>query len=145
MTATSEIEVVELFNRLIRACNASEAAFAIAAQSVNRLDLKRLFETYAKQRRRFATELAAELARIGGVLEPAVDGSDAKAAARPIEGDSAVLSKLERVEEETMKCYRSADAIELRQPLRAVIDRQTAAVVASGQRLSERPFSKKSA
>jgi uncharacterized protein (TIGR02284 family) len=152
VTAPPEIKAVELLNRLVQACRASETNFTIASQSVRRPDLKRLFDTYSKQRRRFATELEVEVARLGGVLEPRNGDSRVERRAMPrmvfaaIESDNTVVAKLANAENQTVGGYQEAATIELRSPIRAVIDRHTTAVLAGQNRIRElMPPSKKSA
>jgi uncharacterized protein (TIGR02284 family) len=131
---------VDLLNQLIKACRDSERRFAIAADTAHRLDLKRLFATYAKQRRRFAAELRVEVARLGGVLEFNGDlqgerRTVSRLAFAPTGDDNTLVEKLTHAENEAAQTYMEAEHVELNAPLRAVIDRQRTAIVAGRERI----------
>jgi uncharacterized protein (TIGR02284 family) len=123
-------------NDLIQTCRDGEQGFRTAAQHVETPELRRLFDTYANQRRDFAAELAAEMERLGG--EPAQSGSvlgslhrgwmSMRSTVRPVD-DDAIVTECARGEDSARQAYESALAGDLTPPVRPMIERQLARIV----------------
>jgi hypothetical protein len=146
--SNTAIEIVELLNQLIEACHASERNLTIAADSVRSVETKRLFATYAKQRRRFADELRVELARLGGILESGNEPAVSRITPRPGAAiqDDALVSLVAEAENQLLVCYEGAEHTDVQPPLRMRIDRQRMAIKAARDCVQNLPrHSKRSA
>src|SRR5205807_4543019 len=108
-------KAVSVLNHLIETCKDGQEGFKHAAQGVKSSHLKSLFMEFAEQRAQFASQLRAEVARLGGKPEAgsSVTGSlhrgwtNLKAA---ISGGSeaAIISECERGEDIARDTYRDA-------------------------------------
>jgi uncharacterized protein (TIGR02284 family) len=124
-------DVISTLNELIQTCKDGEQGFTTAADGVSDPDLKRLFMTYAEQRGRFASELQAEVARLGGDperkgsvvaslhrgwmnLKAAVTGND----------DEAVIAAAETGEDVAKESYDKALRESLPADVREIVQRQ---------------------
>lgn len=126
---TSEIR--STLNSLIATAKDGEEGFRAAAEKLQNTEYRRIFEHFASQRARFASELQNEVSRIGGTAETsghvtgaihrgwislvdAVTGTD----------DHAILAEAERGEDAAVKSYRDAMAKDLPSDIRSVIEGQ---------------------
>ncbi|HSE92226.1 MAG TPA: PA2169 family four-helix-bundle protein [Methylomirabilota bacterium] len=108
----SDDKVLEVLNDLVETCRDGEQGFRTAADAVSDTHIRRLFSTYSEQRGRFATELSAEIERLGG--DPERRGSVAGSAHRgwmnirsAVSGGStdSVLAEAERGEDAAKAAY----------------------------------------
>ena len=118
-------------NDLIATLKDGEEGFRTSAEKLTNTEYRRLFDTYARQRGRFATELQSEVARIGG--EPQATGSTSGALHRGWIGlksaltgsdDHAILSEAERGEDSAVSTYRDALSKDLPSDIRDAVERQ---------------------
>jgi uncharacterized protein (TIGR02284 family) len=138
---TTLTDTVETLSELVHLCRKSEESFRRAAQSVNKVELRRLFDTYAKQSARFALQLEVELVRLGGVLDRPGDleeGLSGRARLKfPATNTTNVVDECSHIEDELVRGYQAALHAELPQPIQNVIERQITAIVAASNRLHD--------
>ncbi len=124
-------DYISTLNDLVETCKDGAEGFQKAAENVKLSDLKTLFNEYAQQRQKFASELQMEISRIGG--DPATGGSVAGAVHRgwmDIKGaftgkdDHTILEEAERGEDVAIRAYQDALGVDLPSDLRSVVDRQ---------------------
>ena len=117
-------KTIDTLNKLIETCKDGEYGFHSCAEHTKTADLKALFERRAEDCRRGATELQAEVRRLGG--EAATDSSATGSLHRgwvavvgTLSGysDKQMLDECERGEDAALERYRDA----LKQPLPADI------------------------
>jgi len=134
--------IISRLNDLIAACKDREQGYRTAAEGASNKDLKALLETYAKQSAGFVAELQAEVSRRGGA--PAETGSLTgwltrgwQHLASVVSGgdDGAVIAGCQRGEEAAQAAYEAALADALPNEVRAVVERQYAAVKSGHDRL----------
>lgn len=142
----AEKQVIATLNELFKWCKASEKGFAVAAVGIHNRGLKSLFKTYAQQRFEFATELHAEVQRLGG--KPKATGSFRAAihrgwidlTAAMIIGqenrENAVLAECVRGESFIVRAYQDASKQELPPATRAIVERQYEQIRAVSERVS---------
>ncbi len=115
-------KTIDTLNSLIETCKDGEYGFRSCAEHTKTADLRALFERRAEDCRRGATELQAEVRRLGGEAE--TDSSTTGALHRgwvavvgTLSGysDHAILDECERGEDAALERYRDA----LKQPLPA--------------------------
>jgi uncharacterized protein (TIGR02284 family) len=64
--AVEPVEIMKQLNPLIETCKDGEQGYRTAAKVVATSELKQLLESFANRRELFATELQAEVERLGG-------------------------------------------------------------------------------
>jgi hypothetical protein len=77
---------------------------------------------------------------MGGVLEESDASSGAAAHKLQIaraDDEQTLLAKLAHTEDQTVRCYQRAGSLELSPPHRTIIERQTVALLAARNRISE--------
>ena len=117
-------DVIDTLNDLIETCKDGEQGFRACAEHIEAPTLKTAFTTRADECRGGATELQAEVARLGGKAE--TDGSASGALHRGWVnvksalggGDLAILEECERGEDAALKSYRDA----MKEPLPAEVE-----------------------
>lgn len=137
-------DVISTLNNLIETCKDGQQGFQRAAEVVENSELKTLFHTYAQQRAQFASELQAEVRRLGG--DPEETGSVAaslhrgwiniKSAVRGAE-ESAVVSEAERGEDAAVKNYQEALRGEMPSVIRDLVERQERQVKEAHDRIRD--------
>jgi uncharacterized protein (TIGR02284 family) len=141
MAAPKE-DVISRLNTLIEACKDREQGYRTAAEGARNQDLKALLQSYQGQSAGFVAELQGEVTRRGGA--PAGTGSLTgwltrgwQHLASVVSGgdDRAVIAGCERGEEAASAAYEAALAEPLPDDVRAVAERQYAAVKAGLDRL----------
>jgi uncharacterized protein (TIGR02284 family) len=141
MAAPKE-DVISRLNGLIEACKDREQGHRTAADGARNQDLRALLHSYEEQSAGYVAELQAEVKRLGG--EPAETGSLTgwltrgwQQLASVVSGgdDGAVIAACERGEEAARAAYEAALAQPLPKKVRAVVERQYAAVTAAHDRL----------
>jgi uncharacterized protein (TIGR02284 family) len=134
--------VISSLNGLIEACKDREQGYRTAAEGARNQDLKALLHSYQEQSAGYVAELQAEVTRLGG--SPAETGSLTGWLTRgwqhltAIVGggdDRAVFVGCERGEDAARAAYEAVLAGPLPKQVRAVIERQYAAVKAGHDRL----------
>lgn len=129
--ATTNSDTVSTLNNLIETCKDGENGFSTAAEGVQKSDLKALFNNYAQQRAKFATELQSEVRRLGG--DPEKTGSVAATLHRgwiniksTVTGmdETAVLAECERGEDSAKKNYEEALRENLPAEVQTIVQRQ---------------------
>ena len=124
-------DTISMLNTLIETCENGQKGYATAADAVKDVRYKDLLRRNADQRGRFASELQAEVLRLGG--KPKDSGTAAGAMHRgwielrtavTSKDEKAVLEECERGEDHAVKSYRDALAKPLAEPARAVVARQ---------------------
>ena len=139
-------EIISTINGLIETLKDGQRGFKEAAEAVEDLQLKTLFNEYSLQRSRFAGELQSEAIRLGE-SKPEDSGSvsgamhrawiDLKSAVTSGD-DHAILAECERGEDSAMKEYRDAmEKEELSSPIRQIVSRQFTEVQNAHDRIKE--------
>jgi uncharacterized protein (TIGR02284 family) len=134
-------DVVTTLSELMRVCRSAQRVYWQAAQAINLIELRRLLETFAKQRRRFAAQLEIEVVRLGGVLDTE-RGSRAEHSGKArmksaVSGDGAIIASCARIEDESVRAYEEALLTDLEPPLHTVVERQRDAIVAAADRIGD--------
>jgi len=129
--AMANEQVVEVLNRLIQTCKDGENGFRTAAGGVKTPELKHLFESYSSERARFASELQAEVQRLGS--KPQDSGSVAGVLHRGwinikamVTGqhEAAIITECVGGEDAAMKTYEEASQSGLPEAIQSVVARQ---------------------
>jgi uncharacterized protein (TIGR02284 family) len=129
--AISNDDAISYLNNLIETCKDGQNGFQTAADGVQRSELKTLFHTYAQQRAQFASELQAEVRRLGG--DPEKTGSVAATLHRgwiniksAVTGkdEHSVIAECERGEDSAVKNYEEALKANLPANIQSSIQRQ---------------------
>lgn len=129
--ATANNDTISTLNNLVETCKDGENGFRTAAEGVQKSDLKALFNNYMQQRAQFASELQAEVRRLGG--DPEKTGSIAATLHRgwiniksTVTGmdETAVLAECERGEDSAVKNYQEAMRENLPAEAQTVVQRQ---------------------
>lgn len=128
-------DTISTLNGLIEVCKDGENGFRTAAEGVKTADYRTLFSTYAQQRAQFASELQAEVRRLGG--DPEKTGSIAASLHRGWinikstvtgEDEGAVLAECERGEDSAVSNYQDAMKANLPADVNTVVQRQYAQI-----------------
>jgi uncharacterized protein (TIGR02284 family) len=143
--AIDKDDVISTLNNLIETCKDGQQGFQTAAEGVKSSELKTLFHTYAQQRAQFASELQAEVRRLGG--DPEQTGSVAASlhrgwinlmSALSSNEPHAVLAECERGEDAAVANYRNAlKEQELELESISLIQRQAAGVQEAHDRIKQ--------
>ena len=113
--SVSNDDVISTLNGLIETCKDGQDGFTVAAEGIERSDLKSLFYEFAQQRSQFAGELQSLVQGLGGDpedssslagtlhrgwinIKSAVTGQD----------EASILSECERGEDNAKKMYKEA-------------------------------------
>ncbi len=124
-------EIRSTLNHLIETLKDGEQGFRDSADKLKYSDYAATFRAIASERASFASELQAEVARLGG--KPETSGSTAGAVHRGWIGlkaalsgndDHAILAEAERGEDGAVKAYRDALSKDLPTDIRKVVERQ---------------------
>jgi uncharacterized protein (TIGR02284 family) len=124
-------DAIGVLNDLIQTCRDGQDGFHTAADGVKDPNLKRLFTSYAQQRREFTEELQREVRQLGG--DPERSGHAAGAvhrgwinikAAVTGKDDGAIISECERGEDIAKRNYQHALEETLPSDVRLLIERQ---------------------
>ncbi len=130
-TTTDRNETIGILNHLITTCKDGENGFSLAADAIDREDMKTLFTELSAQRAQFAHELQGCVTTLGG--NPTDHGTplatlhrgwiDIKAAITG-HSDHAIIAECERGEDAAVKSYEHAIEKALPADCMAVIRRQ---------------------
>src|SRR5258708_35202271 len=152
-TMAQQKEVISTINGLIETLKDGEKGFKEAAEAVKDPQLKSLFQEYAQQRSRFATELQTQ-ARNLGESDPEKTSSTAGAMHRAwinlksavtSGDDKAILSECERGEDSAVHEYQEAMQDGLTGPAREIAARQFTEIKSAHDRVKQlRDATKKS-
>ena len=121
-------QVISVLNGLIETCKDGEYGFKTAADGLDDMQIKSLFQQYSRQRGEMARELQLEVRRLGG--DPDKSGSVAGAAHRgwiniksvvTRKDDGSIVAEAERGEDSAKRMYEAA--------LNEALPTQTAALV----------------
>ena len=106
---------ISTLNSLIETCNDGAQGFRTAAEGIQDVSIRELFNSYARQRSTFAEQLRAEVRRLGGTPDEggSVSGSVHRGwmnlkAAIAGKTDSAIISEAERGEDVAVAAYQQA-------------------------------------
>jgi uncharacterized protein (TIGR02284 family) len=108
-------QVISVLNGLIETCKDGEYGFKAAADGLQDVQIKSLFQQYSRQRGEMARELQLEVRRLGG--DPDKSGSVAGAAHRGwiniksvVTGkdDGSIVAEAERGEDSAKRMYEAA-------------------------------------
>mgnify|MGYP001571289198 CR=1 FL=1 len=128
-------DVIELMNDLTECCKDGAAGYEKASRDADSLSLKGVFTRLSEERGQFATELQAEVSRLGGVpeLRGTVAGAmhrgwnDVKSALGGRD-DAAILVDCEHGEDTAKKNFDAAAAKHLPMTVHSIVSRQAEAV-----------------
>jgi uncharacterized protein (TIGR02284 family) len=124
-------EIIETLNGLIETCLDGQEGFRTAAENVRNSEFRRLFNIFSQQRAQFASELQAEVHRLGGEADKS--GSVAGTVHRGwinlksaiMRGDEAsVIAECQRGEEAAVASYQEALRADLPLDVQYVVKRQ---------------------
>jgi uncharacterized protein (TIGR02284 family) len=108
-------QVISVLNGLIETCKDGEYGFKTAADGLEDVQIKSLFQQYSRQRGEMARELQLEVRRLGG--DPDQSGSVAGAAHRgwiniksvvTRKDDGSIVAEAERGEDSAKRMYEEA-------------------------------------
>jgi uncharacterized protein (TIGR02284 family) len=108
-------EVISTLNSLIETCKDGQEGYRLAAESMENLDVRTLFNMYSQQRAHFAAELNNEVLHHGG--EPAESGHISASlhrgwmnlkAAIGAKSEASIIDECERGEDSAMESYQDA-------------------------------------
>lgn len=145
-------DVISTLNGLIETNKDGQEGFKQAAEGVRNSEIKSAFYEYSQQRAQFAGELQTAVRELGGDPESAgsVTGSlhrgwiNIKSAVTG-QDDQAILNEAERGEDSAKNAYQSALEEELPANVRAIVERQAAAVQQAHDRVKAMRDSAKTA
>jgi uncharacterized protein (TIGR02284 family) len=135
-------KVITTLNELLQTCHDGTKGFRACAKDVKSTKLVPVFEAGARRCEGGATELAAEIRKLGG--EPASGGSVSGALYRvwtdlvsTLSGHSekAVLEQCERAEDEAKKIYEKAIALDLPPAIKSLVTQQFAGLKENHDRI----------
>lgn len=129
--ATDTSEIRSTLNDLIQTAKDGEEGFRTSAEKLQNTEFRRIFENFASQRSRYASELQSQVSRVGGTAETSGHASaalhrgwiDLKSALTGND-DHAILAEAERGEDVAVKAYRDAIAKDLPSDIRSLIESQ---------------------
>ena len=139
---TDKDKAISTLNNLIETCKDGENGFRTAAAGVKDGELKTLFDTYSRQRAKFAAALQDEIRVLGG--DPEKSGSTAAVLHRgwiniksTVTGqdEGAVISECERGEDSAVRNYEEALKENLPADVKATVQRQFAQVKEAHDRI----------
>ena len=142
MADNANQDAVKHLNTLISTNKDSQKGFQEAAEEAESSEYKRLFNEYAGQRGRFASELQNEVRSLGG--DPAEGGSAAAAAHRVWldvrnavtgKGDHDIIAECERGEDVAVERYKNVLDETLPVNVQEIVRRQYADVQAAHDRI----------
>ena len=145
-------DVISTLNNLIETNKDGQEGFKTAAEGVQNSDIKSAFYEYAQQRSQFAGELQTAVRELGG--DPENSGSISGAihqgwinikSAVTGQDDQAILNEAERGEDSAKAAYKSALEEELPANIRAIVEKQSAAVQQAHDKVKAMRDSAKSA
>jgi len=125
-------EVIDILNDLIRCCTNGEEGFRIAAESIRNSEFRRLFNIFSQQRAQFASELRAEIHRLGGsaTLDTATASTGTEPSKSslkyftPAADECAVIMQCQQREETAVNSYQEALKADLPLDVQYVVKRQ---------------------
>jgi uncharacterized protein (TIGR02284 family) len=139
---TDNDKAISTLNNLIETCKDGENGFRTAAAGVKDGELKILFDTYSRQRAKFAAALQDEIRVLGG--DPEKSGSTAAVLHRgwiniksAVTGqdEGAVISECERGEDSAVRNYEDALKENLPADAKSTVQRQFAQVKEAHDRI----------
>ncbi|MGI9055522.1 MAG: PA2169 family four-helix-bundle protein [Pyrinomonadaceae bacterium] len=145
-------DVISTLNGLIETNKDGQEGFKTAAEGVKNSEIKSAFYEYAQQRSQFAGELQTSVRELGG--DPEDSGSVSGAihqgwinikSAVTGQDETAILNEAERGEDSAKSAYKSALEEELPANVRAVVERQSAAIQQAHDKVKAMRDSAKSA
>ena len=137
-------DVISTLNGLIETCKDGQDGFKVAAEGVERSDLKSTFYELAQQRSQFAGELQGLVRELGG--DPESTGSTSAALHRGwiniksiVTGkdDLSILEECERGEDSAKKNYEDATKSSLPSNVNSVVQQQATQVKAAHDRVRD--------
>jgi uncharacterized protein (TIGR02284 family) len=130
-TEKTNEEVISTLNSLIETCKDGQEGYRLAADSIDNLDVRTLFNMYSQQRAHFAGELNNEVLHHGG--EPASSGHVSASlhrgwmnlkAAIGAKSEASIIDECERGEDAAMEAYQDALKKQLPGDLLAIVEEQ---------------------
>jgi uncharacterized protein (TIGR02284 family) len=141
-TKISNVDVIATLNGLIETCKDGLEGFKLAAEELERTDLKTLFYEFSQQRARFFGELQSLVSQLGG--DPEESGSFAGTVHRGWmnlktaligKDEAAILNECERGEDSAKNAYKEALQTALPANVVDVLQTQYASVQAAHDRV----------
>ena len=133
-------EVISILDDLIETCRKGQEGFRNAAESMQNIEFRRLFNIFSQQRTQFMTELQAEVHRLGGDANQGKDTAKDTAAALPsntlpfrtaaatrsagIRDEASIIAECQREEEAAVNDYQEALKADLPLDVQYVVKRQ---------------------
>lgn len=138
-------DTVSTLNNLIQTCRDGEQGFRTAADHVQDVPVRSLFEELARERGTLADELEREVGRLGGTAATSgsVSGAlhrgwlDLKSAVSG--GDKSIISEAERGEDVAKRTFESAlaESVDMSPQTRAVVEHVADRVIAGHDRVRQ--------
>lgn len=141
-TVEDKQDLIEALNTLVRTCVDGEIGYQDAAEEADHDSYRALFEQYAKERARFASELQGEVKGLGGT--PETSGSTTGALHRAWlnvrdavtgKGDADIIAECLRGETVALEAYDEALDDDLPGSIMRTLERQRSRVAEIARRL----------
>jgi len=135
---------ISTLNNLIETCKDGQEGFKLAAESIQRSDVKSVFYELGQQRAKFAGELQTLVRELGG--DPETTSSTAAALHRgwiniksAITGqdDAAILNEAERGEDVAVNAYKKALEETLPANVQTIVEQQSTQVKAGHDKVRD--------
>jgi len=126
-------EVILVLGELMETCLGGQRTFRSAAERVSNSEFRRLFNIFAQQRAQFASELDAEINRLGGNPADVSSASESRGnvhtmqprSSAEMSGDEAsVIAQCHQLEEGSVNSYQEALKADLPLDVQYVVKRQ---------------------
>jgi uncharacterized protein (TIGR02284 family) len=123
-------EVILILNGLITTCTNGEETLKRAADNMRNSEFRRLFNILAQQRAQFASELQAEVHRLGGDAPKTGTGAEpsnrvwSNVRSIVVADEGSVISECQREEETAVNDYQEALKADLPLDVQYVVKRQ---------------------
>ena len=129
-------EVISIVDDLIETCRRGQEGFRNAAEGMQNIEFRRLFNIFSQQRTQFTSELQAEVHRLGGDANQGKDVAPALPSntvpfrtstvnkATGIRDEATIIAECQREEEVAVNDYQDALKADLPLDVQYVVKRQ---------------------
>jgi uncharacterized protein (TIGR02284 family) len=143
-------ETIDLLNDLIDTCKDGEKGYREAAEEIENAFYRALFTDYSRQRAKFASELKAQVVKLGdhpdrrGTVKGTIHrGWMNLRSAIAGQNDDLIISECERGEEIAIKQYKEALKRDLPPQLKALLEKQMNEIMSTQKRVQVMDSKKK--
>lgn len=117
----NKAQVIHILNDLVGVCRAAHHTFRIAAEQLQDSEFRRLFNILSQQRMQFATELQAEIHRLGGAVD---DAGTPRVFGDGQLDEKSIISECQNGDQAAVKRYETAFEADLPVDVRYLTHRQ---------------------